>query len=114
MYGIDLRAALYGDERERIGLRRCYQLVRYLPPGSATWIAVHGQEAVWTTDNELAALNVEVTHHQTRVLARLLGAKQDMDVLKVPRPDGAEPRDDVQRLPTTEAVAAFLGLSEKE
>lgn len=113
MYGIDLRAALYGEDR--IGLRRCYQLVRYLPPGSATWVAVHGQQAVWSTDNELAALMVEVVHHQTRVLARLLGAKQDLEAIRIPRPDSAtEPRDDVQRLSTTEDVARFLGLTEKE
>lgn len=110
MYGIDLRYALYGNERQ--SLRRILRLAEALPPGSATHIAIHGQAALWTTEHELLAIVVEVLHHQTATIAKAFGGRGDTTPLKLPRPyDEAERRDDVQRLETGEDVAALFGLT---
>lgn len=114
MYRIDLRAALYGDGR--IGLRRIVRLVEHLPPGSATWIAAHGQVALWETTHELLALLIEVVHHQTRMIAKAFGGRDIGEPLRLPRPYEPTTPDEaqrVQRLESVEDVAGFLGLKRR-
>ena len=97
-----------------MGARRVFALVKHLPPGAATWVSVFGAQAVWTQEHELLASLIEVVHHQTVTLVKLLGGKgSHMDELHIPRP-GEDPapatngHDGVQRLGSAAEVAAFL------
>jgi hypothetical protein len=103
-YARDLREDLFGEAP--IGARRLRALIEGLPPDAMLWRRVPG----WGSDQELLALNAEVTHSIVRVLISAYskkGAKVPKP-LKVPRPtaDRAAPRSTAKRL-TPDVLGQF-------
>lgn len=84
-YRLDLAAACYGPDA--VGVRRLLSLIAGLSPGSAVGRA---ENADWTTDRELAAAQVEMTHEVVRavlaVVASLSKKQKVPDPLRIPRP----------------------------
>jgi hypothetical protein len=84
-YGRDIREDLWGENA--IGVRRLSSMVENLPHDSAFIRTITHD---WTTDRELAAAQIEVTHSLLRafISANTKPGSRLPDPLQIPRPGG--------------------------
>lgn len=80
-YRLSLAESCWGPDA--IGIARLERLIAYLPPDAA-YLTARGQ--AWTTQDELAALQVELLHALLVTVARLGGSKRRIAPLRIPRP----------------------------
>lgn len=82
-YQIDLANALYGPQP--LGARRFVALIKWLPPEAAIWRAT---STTWTTDNELAALTIEMLDSLRRLYIQAHSKKGGTPPkpIEIPRP----------------------------
>lgn len=89
--------------------RRLSALVTGLPAGGNFDVSQRGAAALWTTDHELAALNVEMLSGFVRLFVQANSKRgaQLPDVLRVPRPRDVDTDDGPPRMATPDELAAF-------
>ena len=90
-------------------LRRLSHLVLGLPSGGNVDFARRGTAALWTVDNELAAVTAELLSGLIRITVQAHSKRGASlpDVLRVPRPSDVDAAAAAPRMATPEELAAF-------
>lgn len=113
-YGVDLRAACWGDHP--VGMRRLRALIRGLPLDSALGRSVAPHRLEWSTTEELLATLIEVTDAGNVMFfaAHSKPGTPRPRPIRVPRPgqpdgNGAEPARRRRRPATADDMRRFFG-----
>jgi len=109
-YGIDLREALYGEDR--IGGRRLTALINGLSLDSATMRKVNSGGDEWGNTEELLATLIEIIDLSNRMFFQANFEGSVWEPVQVPRPRTGRrstKQEEQEELSPTEALRAFTG-----